>query len=1047
MLAEDDSLLVGPNHVFWVSEEEEEQQERAISVPGLGFVGRAIDTLAPGVPMTEQALSGIRVSLIDYEVYAHSAFSLLGLPNLASGPPSLDPLRTESAYHATSVAGALLLAAPGVAFTAVPVTDSAGLADELQIGIAIAGAIPGADLICLPIGGTSHRDRVPVGLASIPTNDAAVIVAAAGNHGSERPFWPAAMPGILAVGATDMDDRVVPWSGRGPWVDLYGPGLAVPTPGPDDRWIQASGTSIAAAMVTAGLARTMAEQNVNAREAATALRADRGGQPSLTRGPRAPAPDATPAPDTAPAPDTTPLPTPASSVSSADETDRADSPLAAGYAADIYDRSTLVGGATDVLHIRSDVDVLASVIASQRIQPPLSIGVFGDWGAGKSFLMNQLRLRVDELADASRKATASYYCGETVQIEFNAWQYADGQLWASLVNRVFEGIRDHLDGDERYRAVMDAIERQDAEVKRAADQLAEAKRAASQAPLPTVDRTVADVAADNPEVKSAVDQFTTALRLEGTKVDLIEVAERTRELRTLGGRLREGWAVQGRGKRALFLSALVAGIALIAAATLLSPISRLLATVAGILGPAIVVISQILKPTGDAFRAGLRILGASEREKQRYAEAKSNYERASAELTALRHQGPGGLYGFVEERYRAEDYRRYLGMIPLIREDLKRLTDFTASSGKGPGIERIVLYIDDLDRCPASQVVHVLEAVNLLFGFPLFVVVVAVDSRWLVQSLLDQFGGVFGASGDASPSPQDYLEKIIQIPFWLRPMRSKGFERLIKSLVPVSPAAKRPAAQRDEAPYPAAGDRGPGHEPAKPDPAQPVVALPVVRAAHNPGVDVVPAAATANATDLGGEGGTTGEGNTTGPAGSPLEDSHNIDLEPDTLVITPAELQFLSQLGSLIDTPRAAKRLVNTYQLVRVSVDDVPGFLQLKEYEPVLVLLALVVGSPGLTAPMVRSLLTSASPSLTAFLAELDAHREDESTMAWLRLKADLARVPADAVTAAAAKRWLPTVSRFSFRPGLVAVADEIAASLAGTAGAPMSSVAPRRLA
>lgn len=50
-------------------------------------------------------------------------------------------------------------------------------------------------------------------------------------------------------------------------------------------------------------------------------------------------------------------------------------------------------------------------------------------------------------------------------------------------------------------------------------------------------------------------------------------------------------------------------------------------------------------------------------------------------------------------------------------------------------IERIVLYIDDLDRCPAAKVVDVLQAVHLLLAYPLFVVVVGVDSRWLLQSL------------------------------------------------------------------------------------------------------------------------------------------------------------------------------------------------------------------------------------------------------------------------------------------------------------------------
>ena len=41
-------------------------------------------------------------------------------------------------------------------------------------------------------------------------------------------------------------------------------------------------------------------------------------------------------------------------------------------------------------------------------------------------------------------------------------------------------------------------------------------------------------------------------------------------------------------------------------------------------------------------------------------------------------------------------------------------------------MQRIVLYVDDLDRCPSDRVVELLEAVHLLLAFALFVVVVGV---------------------------------------------------------------------------------------------------------------------------------------------------------------------------------------------------------------------------------------------------------------------------------------------------------------------------------
>lgn len=50
-------------------------------------------------------------------------------------------------------------------------------------------------------------------------------------------------------------------------------------------------------------------------------------------------------------------------------------------------------------------------------------------------------------------------------------------------------------------------------------------------------------------------------------------------------------------------------------------------------------------------------------------------------------------------------------------------------------LERIVIYIDDLDRCRPDHVVQMLEATHLLLALDLFVVVVAVDSRWLTRAL------------------------------------------------------------------------------------------------------------------------------------------------------------------------------------------------------------------------------------------------------------------------------------------------------------------------
>ena len=133
---------------------------------------------------------------------------------------------------------------------------------------------------------------------------------------------------------------------------------------------------------------------------------------------------------------------------------------------------------------------------------------------------------------------------------------------------------------------------------------------------------------------------------------------------------------------------------------------------------------------------------------------------------------------YVENRVTNEAYRDQLGVISLVRSDLQRLSDLCSPTEDGPSvfsmaarfdIQRVILYIDDLDRCPPDRVVDVLQAVHLLLAFPLFVVVVGVDSRWLITSLKihyqrllrddDRAGKEFRIdAGQWEASPADYLD-------------------------------------------------------------------------------------------------------------------------------------------------------------------------------------------------------------------------------------------------------------------------------------------------
>jgi hypothetical protein len=142
------------------------------------------------------------------------------------------------------------------------------------------------------------------------------------------------------------------------------------------------------------------------------------------------------------------------------------------------------------------------------------------------------------------------------------------------------------------------------------------------------------------------------------------------------------------------------------------------------------------------------------------------------------------LSRFVEERAASEEYQ--LGLPTRIRRDLDSLRDYlknlTEDTKARRRADRVVLFIDDLDRCGPDVVVKVLEAVHILLSSNLFVVVVGVDVRWLTQALATHHADQF--RDNAALDPEEFLEKIFQVPFWIPTMSTKGSEAIVRDALP-----------------------------------------------------------------------------------------------------------------------------------------------------------------------------------------------------------------------------------------------------------------------
>ena len=88
----------------------------------------------------------------------------------------------------------------------------------------------------------------------------------------------------------------------------------------------------------------------------------------------------------------------------------------------------------------------------------------------------------------------------------------------------------------------------------------------------------------------------------------------------------------------------------------------------------------------------------------------------------------------------------------------------------------LVIFIDDLDRCPPEKIAQVLEAVNLFLDKSGFVFVIGADLG-LLQDIVQKRYRDAGATGE---NAAEYIEKIIQLSFDLPPILESDMQGYIR---------------------------------------------------------------------------------------------------------------------------------------------------------------------------------------------------------------------------------------------------------------------------
>ncbi|MDB5531349.1 MAG: family P-loop protein [Devosia sp.] len=708
------------------------------------------------------------------------------------------------------------------------------------------------------------------------------------------------------------------------------------------------------------------------------------------------------------------------------------------------------GQAHDKLGITNDALALANVAAGSSTNLPLAFGIFGAWGAGKTFFMRMVQ---DQIAGfVASDARNDGFEHAIVQIQFNAWHYAETNLWASLVGHIFDELDRWMTRKNGVGAADQILQRlatsrqltleaaaelamRRKEQKKAEGQLAKAEEELARAQVVTARTpelawrvafdTVRKGVMSDPDLKRQLGAIGTATGVSNLLSEKDKLAAAIDELNrsASAGNVALGALRATVGNWPAVLLALAA--LLVAPAVLLGLYSALagaldwpalagigsgieaLAGLVAMLSVFTGYFSSSAKTLADKLtdlkrKADEQIAYATQKELQAVADASGELARNAAQVeearmlvqatseqvaTALRDYAEESgsalrIRRFVRARAGVDGYGKHLGLVSSIRKDFEQLESLMRNEDEPPHLEearlhykarvdalimesgkalhpdeveqlentaknardpkvleivrfnRIVLYIDDLDRCEPDKVVEILQAVNMLLSFQLFVVMVAVDARWLSRSLEKRYPDFFGPVGPVDeekyekalagvkpgvktangrpPNTEaqtwddrrerataaDYLEKIFQIPYWVPSMSAKAGMSLVGDLV---------------APDRAAGDTA--------------------------GSDAI----TPSAPD-------------SVPTGEPRheDDQQRSGAQPSrALELTKNEIDTLMALSPFLGgSPRRARRFVNVYRVAKASLT--PGEvkkLEAGEHRALATQLAISTGAPNAFGP------------------------------------------------------------------------------------------------
>ena len=701
----------------------------------------------------------------------------------------------------------------------------------------------------------------------------------------------------------------------------------------------------------------------------------------------------------------------------------------------------------DKLQFENDIESIAAVMSLKAVKPPLAIGLFGKWGSGKSFFMEKLYEKVDEFSRYENED----FVKNVVQVRFNSWHYTDSNLWASIVSEIFDSLNRYANNTgnindlKKLRNTLSITTKQ--------KELTEGRRQQLETNINHLQREQ-DEKRKKLEDLTALDLIRKVLSDKTVKEDLRklktepvekilanidEVDATLEQLSSFSNKLQAAWIQlkESKGLRWFFIILFI--LFLTSAGTLLYQFIYNTTFVQGVISKAVLISStcaglmayiiRFLNPVIRTFNEAVDRLTSVRKtlvQRERVQDAQLTVQKdeltlLTADIEQLNNTinstkkeindilSGSKLYEFIEQGSKNESYSKQLGLVSMIRKDFSRLDELLRMQHDEQNkiiidnplhvklrIDRIILYIDDLDRCNEDIVLKVLEAIHLLLAFPLFVVVVGVDPRWLNNALNTKYKMLFGIKDNNNDqaddkniaSSYDYLEKIFQIPFCLKPITKDGRNDLIAYLLQreMEHQKKDEVAASKDADL-KAGDVG--------------------KAETNvPKTNEVGNRSAQRVIEEVEESGARQE-----------EMAVKIKALVNQLSFSADELKFMQSISAIYATsPRTIKRFVNIYRIIKThkSIEVTPPFSK-DDFAPVLILLSIVVGCSEEAEAFVKELqATEDKVQFDTFITSHDVCKKI-GTKLLPYLDDEVKQLPVKNF-----KSNVELISRFSFRTLLV---------------------------